>query len=345
VGLVRAWLAALAVLLAAPAFGADASPGARLADGGASSEYWDVTAVFDSGHRIFARFSISNEGPGERTAYALGQVVFPDGRVVAFQNGRTEANWRLSDDRLRIKIGSSVLDLHGPARHFEVDKNKKGIKLFLDFDGGAAPIRSWAGAPAGLHVDLVDLAVPARGSIWVRDVVEEPVALSGRVTVTHVFMDQSEFELVSRRIEPHLLVSGDGASHAYLVDVLPTKGAARRWAVIRRGDGVVLETGRFELEASGQHAAREHDYPIPEALVLTGGDLSGRIELGKRVLAHDPLDLAPSVFRWLLSFRTEPRHIWLESQVSLRWTGEGEPFDLRGAALTSIYFLNPMDDS
>lgn len=115
--------------------------------------------------------------------------------------------------------------------------------------------------------------------------------------------------------------------------------------MIRRADGGVLETGAFDLAMSGKHADSEHDYPIPTALVIDGGKLTGRVEIGRRVLAHDPLDLAPSIFRWLLSFRTEPRHIWLDSRVSLRWSGKDETFELRGNGLTSFYFLNPMDDS
>ncbi len=110
------------------------SPAARVSKGNSSSEYWDAAALFESGHRVFARFSISNEGPGDDTGYAIGQVVFPDGTVVPFTNGRRKGRWQLSEDGLRMEIGSSVLDLRKPVRKLEVDKNTAGIKLFLRFE-------------------------------------------------------------------------------------------------------------------------------------------------------------------------------------------------------------------
>ena len=342
-------LVALASGLPSLAEGAG-SAAARLGTKDASSEYWDVTAVFSSGHRIFARFSISNEGPGDHTGYALGQIVFPDGRVVPFQNGRTESGWTLSPDRLRMEIGSSVLDLHPAASHFEVDKSRLGIKFFLDYQTGDA-LRSWSSAPAGYHFDLVTLAAPIRGTIWVRDVGGEPVPVTGTVSVTHAWMDVTESDLIRRRIESHLLADG---ARAFAVDVTPTRGEGRRWLVLRRGSDRGAsgasgspgegwwETDRFSLDTVGRHEASQDDYPIPQALVLSGPAARGRIELGRHLLDHDPLSLAPRPFRWLLSFRTRPRQVWLESTASLTATPDDGPVTLQAEGPTSFFFLNPL---
>lgn len=338
--------------LSGPAHAATPFPGARLGTKDGSSEYWDVTTVFSSGHRIFARFSISNEGPGDRTGYALGQIVFPDGRVVPFQNGRTESNWNLSPDRLRMEIGSSVLDLHPEAAHFEVDKNRLGIKFFLDYDPGAA-IRSWSAAPAGYHFDLLTLAAPIQGTIWVRDATPEPVPVTGTISVTHAWMDETEPDLLLRRIESHL-VAPDGAS-AYGIDVTGTKGERRRWLVVRRArqaapaeggaaNDVWWESGSFSIDFVGRHEDSAEGYPIPRALVLAGPEVNGRIDLGRELLHHDPLSVAPRPFRWLLSFRTRPRQVWLESTAKVTATPAGGPFTLEGSGPVSFYFMNPVPD-
>ena len=319
--------------------GSRASPGARLAKGDQASEYWDLAATFDSGHRIFARFQVSNEGPGNRTAYALGHILFPDGRVVRFQNGRLEGNWRISDDRLRLKIGSSVLDLHGPPYHFEVDKNKKGIKFFLDYED-TGPIRTWATAPDGYHLDLLTLGAPIGGTLWVRDVTDEPVSVAGTVTVTHAWMDDSEFELARLRVEPYGMASKAGDSHIYALGVERVKRPTRSWMVIRTGRSW-LETDGFELSRIGEDESSEKGYPIPRSLSLRGEDVRGRVDLGSTILRHDPLDVAPGPFRWILSFSTEPSQVWLESRYAIEWLAEGEPIALEGVGVSSFYYLNP----
>lgn len=312
-------------------------PGARLGRKNASSEYWDVTAVFDQGHRIFARFSISNEGPGDRTAYALGQILFPDGTVVPFQNGRLEGDWKLSDDRLRVKIGSSVLDWHGPPYHFEVDKNKKRIKFYLDFESTGAA-RSWKSAPKGYHLDLLTLGAKAHGTVWVGGVVEEPVVLSGRITVTHAWMDDSETELLLRRLEPHGVTSKDGRSHVYAIHTLDEKKSrASSWLVARNGSRW-RETEGFSVSENGKHAASKKGYRIPRVLDLAGSDVRGRVDIGPELLRHDPLAVAPRVFRWLLS--SKPSHVWLRSRYALEWQGDEEPRIFEGEGVSSVYFLN-----
>ena len=92
------------VLLAAVVAGAGSPDGAsgtapapltaRMGKAEFASEYWDLMARFESGHRLVARFLVTNEGPGEHTAVAVGHVVFPDGSSVDFRNGRGRAGWR-----------------------------------------------------------------------------------------------------------------------------------------------------------------------------------------------------------------------------------------------------------
>lgn len=341
-------LTALALLLAAAPAAAEAAGAARLGKRDQSSEYWDLTVSFASGHRLFERFSISNEGPGDRTAYAIGQVVFPDGRVASFENGRLEGNWELSEDRLRMEVGSSVLDLHGASHHFEVDKNKKGVKIFLDFAPGADLPRRWTAAPDGWNVELLALGAEIRGSLWIRDQMGEqtaPLSVSGRVTLSHSWMDESEYRLTRRRIDLYRLAPGaQDAARAWGLQLLPEKGDARCWMLARRPDGTLVESDHLCWTGSGASPAGSDRYPIPASLEASGPDLEGRVELGRRQLEHDPLSLAPRPFRWLLSFRADPLQVWLDAKLALRWTGAGEAFSLAGDGLVSYYFTNPLPE-
>lgn len=310
------------------------SPASRISDADSSSEYWDLSARFASGHHVFVRFSISNEGPGERTAYAIGQVVLPDGRVAAFQNGRRKGRWSLSDDGLRLVIGSSVLDLHEPLRHFEVDKNKKGQKVFLDFPADAGAARSWTSAPKGYRVDLLHNGTPVEGTLWIRGLFDDdPLPVEGTLTATHTSMDVTETELTLRRIELH---ADGGAGGVYLVDVLSPQGTAKRWLVVEKGDGSSYQTDDFEIELAGASPDSRAAYPVPARLVVRGPQVSGTIELHRLRVRHDPLEIAPQPFRWLLSFKMEPEHSWFDASAEL--LVDGEPLEARG--VVSLFYVN-----
>ena len=86
-------------------------PRTDLPGGSAASEYWDLAAHFVSGHRAYARFLITNEGPGERNGVAIGHVITPEGVAVEFRNGRLEDRWTLGERGRRLDIGSSLLDM------------------------------------------------------------------------------------------------------------------------------------------------------------------------------------------------------------------------------------------
>jgi len=315
------------------------NPGAaRLGRSDRASEYWDLAATFESGHAVFARFQVTNEGPGERTAYALGHILFPDGQVVRFQNGRLEGKWRLSEDRLRLEIGSSVLDLHGPTHHFEVDKNKRGIKLFLDYEAPGS-VRSWSAAPEGYSLDLLTLAGTIRGSVWVRDVTPEPVELVGAVTVTHAWINSSEFDLARLRIEGYGGAAKAGDSDLYWVALEGKEGETSTWLVVRSGESWI-ERGGFAVSRIGKDEASKKGYPIPQRLLLEGDELQGRVELGPARLEFDPLSIAPAPFRWFLSLRSKPKQVWLASRYAIEWQGEGEERVFEGRGFSSFYYLN-----
>ena len=342
------WLAALGLVFAAAPAGAEPARGSaasRGQSGDSASEYWDLAASFESGHWLFVRFSISNEGPGDHTGYALGHLVLPDGRVVAFKNGRRSANWTLSEDGLLLDIGSSVLDLHDPVRRFEVDKNKQGIKVFLQFEPRRTVGRPWLSGPDRYHVDLLSAGAPVTGTIWVRDLGAKPVAVRGILSLSHTWMRRTESDLVTRRVE---LRSGGSPSErvaVHLVDVTSPKGARKRWLVVEEGGEVVSVSDCFELVFEGENAASTHDYPVPERLIVRGAGIQGVIEVGRSILEHDPLEVAPQPFRWLLSLSTKPRHLWLESVFELELSGRGEAptRKISGSGAISIFFVNPLE--
>jgi hypothetical protein len=334
------------VLVAALSASGEASPqrgdpAARLPEAPGASEYWDVIARLDSGYRVFARFMIANEGLGQQTGVGMGHVVLPDGRVMEFRYARRKGEWKLSADRLRLDIASSTLDLHPPVFQFEIDSNTRGIKVHLHFTttGSAA----WADdfSDARYWTDALQLSAPAEGTFWVRGM-REPVAVRGTVALTHAWMNENEAAVARRRIE----FFGQAPDVAlYVSDLMTPAGLHHHWLVVERKGSVVKKTSDFELTLGAATAATAGGkYPVPGQLLIRESGLTADIRPERLLLRTDPLDGVPQPFRFLLSLKSQPQRMWLESsfQLSLVSGADGAPVEEHGQGTLAVDFLNPL---
>ena len=118
---------------------ASVDPGARMLEGSSAGEYWDVSATFTGGARFFARYWVTNEGPGTHTGVAMGSFVGADGSVANFQYARDRGSWLLGAGGRYVQIASAVLDLREPSGRIEIDTDKYGLKIYLRFNMERAP--------------------------------------------------------------------------------------------------------------------------------------------------------------------------------------------------------------
>jgi hypothetical protein len=333
---------AIALLLGLGSATADAGgppspidPGARLPRGDEASEHWDLAAHFDSGHRVYARFLITNEGPGERTAVAFGHVLKPDGTPVAFKNGRREGRWQLGDGGRRIEIGSSLLDFGDDVRRFEVDNDKRGIKVHFEVPADAPGLSAPPG-PGGTRLELLNLASVARGRLWLRGMAA-PVALNGRALLTHSWSVVHESEAIARRAD-FATLAGDDAfffSHARAPD-----GTPWAWAVSGAASGRLISHTDVRVEA--RPADNESGpYPLPDSIQLRGKGLDASISLeAPPVLVSDPLDALPSLLKMVYSFGGRPRHLWADAvaDVALEPRNADPSRRIQSAGIAAFYF-------
>jgi hypothetical protein len=167
----------------------------------------------------------------------------------------------------------------------------------------------------------------------------EPLALSGRGGLTHTWMARSEPELVQRRID---FFSLHGDTLLYLLDLEAPNGAAKRWLRISRHGESLYESNDFALESSGRSAAEsDSDYPLPGKITLSGPRLSGEITLGAGLLHHDPMQVIPQPFRFLLSLKMRPQRVWAESPFEMNYDSGADPVRIRGFGITVVTYLNP----
>jgi hypothetical protein len=334
------WLSLLLVATAAASEErVDAS--ARMSTAGSASEYWDLTALFDSGHRVVARFLITNEGPGNHSAVAVGHVVLPDGQAVKFRNGRRRERWKLDEKRSRIDIGSSLLDLQGPTRIFEYDSEKRGLKIRFTIEADETIRRAGAAGPGGYQVDLLDLAARAEGTLWTRGM-EAPIALSGRAALTHTWMDESEARLALRRFD---FVSLEEEAAVLFYDLTTSGGKRLSWLAIEKAGQILYESGDLGVSLRGVLPQwDEPRYPLPAVLQLHNSEMDARIELGRILVQHAPLEDLPQPLQFLLSFRTRPKRVWTNSpfEVKVNPGSDRSYLRVRGTGIVSVTYLNPL---
>jgi hypothetical protein len=335
-------LAALRALPAEETGRPRGDPAARLARGGAASEYWDVTAAFDASYFLFVRFLITNVGPGERTGVGLGRLVGPRGEVTEFQYGREASRWAISPDGLTIRVASSLLDLHGPRRRLTIDSGKRAIKIGVDFPADGPAV--WTEEPKvyGHRLDVVQMPVAATASIWVGGM-SEVANLAGTIAVTHAWMDRNEADLLERRIE---FMARQGDLSLYVADLTRPDGGRWQWMALARAGEVVARREGFGLTIGDAAApSRDGGYPLPRGLEFHGGGLEGEVVVEREVLRTNPLNVVPQPFRFLLSFKTDPRQVWADARFALRLApqaNEGEDLAIDGKGILAVHYSNPM---
>lgn len=334
------------VLVSAPS-GAEVvrgDPAVHLLTSEFASEHWEFTARFDSGHLLFVEFIITNIGLGDRNAAAIGHLITPDGKLSRFTNGRRESNWNLSSDRLRIEIGPSLLDLHGPAYQLRVKKRNVRVDLHFRPDGPA--VWSEAFSPPGYTLDLLAAAVPVEGTLWVSGMTE-PINVHGTLAATHSWLNESGSSLVRQRTEFFALQEN---FPLYSIDLITPAGSHVRWMVVKQQGKKAYESRTFELSQEGE-AKEPHDpgYEAPDTLHFKSAEIDGQAQLDRIVVRDDPLTDLPQPFRFLVALALDlhPRRVWALSPFEVFFPTNQAPVNhtsprVQGTGVTAITFLNPM---
>jgi hypothetical protein len=305
-------------------------PSARLLEQDEASEYWTLFIELEGGRRITQRFLLTNVGPGEHTAVAVGHFVEPGREPYRYVNGRRRARWELSEDRLFMDIGASHLDLHRPQGMLLISKDDIEIRLTFDFarsDLAAAVPRDRL--PAGYSVDFLAVGAQTRGTIrapWM----DQPLETTGRTWMAHTWTENAEAKVIERRID---LYAGQGPKTVYGLQLRDARGGSSHWFLgsDRTNPDIesIFNVEKSWTESSGpREASNSNPYPLPGSF-RAGGANSGEITIGKEWLRYDPLTVIPNPFRWFIRRMTEPQEVWADARIDVTlWAASGAPSSL-----------------
>jgi hypothetical protein len=332
------WLAG-AALAADPSAGpARGNPAARLLASETANERWDLTALFAGGHRLFVRFLVTNEGPGERTAACSGTFVFADGRVRPFHVARLSDRWSAGEDGLYLDVGSAELDLHAGSRAFSIDSRKRGIDLRLDLAPASEPAWDARAQRPPPPFDLVQLSA-AEGRLQL-DEMPEPLALRGHAALTHAWTPQRESDLARRWLEV-LAVAGD--TLLYVAEIETPAGERWTWGTLRH-EGRLLPLAAGATLAQGPPAAgADAAYPVPSSLELRAEGLRASLRGVRELARGNPLEPVPQPFRFVFGLRSRPQRSWSDVSLRLELAGAGAAPMREGGGVLALWYLNPVD--
>ena len=299
-------------------------------------ESWDLLAQFETGHFLFARFLLTNLGPGDHNAVVLGHLVTPAGERVRFRNGRRRDQWELSDDGRALDVNKCHLDLRGGVARLRVEK--AAVQLELTFT-----LRDGTGSPPGLlptgyFSETLAANAPVEGEATLRGAAT-PIALRGTGAVLHTWSAEPEADLFVRRTDFFTLTQGRGVQ---LTELRSPDGAVQRWlrTTGRRSPG--HETTTLALRHVGSLAALPTDFPVEDRWTLASGPVQGEITLREVLHQQDPLAAIPGPLRTLIGWTLtmEPHQAWAAADYDLTIDAEpgDEPEALRGAGVAVIAF-------
>lgn len=292
-------------------------PAARLLTNNDASEAWTLYIELESGHRITQRFLLTNMGPGEHSAVAVGHLSEPGRAPYRYQNGRRRPRWTLSEDRLFFDIAASHLDLHRPTGELRITKDDIEIRMFFDFAAESPSARVPAAfLPDDYHVEVLAIGAPTRGTIrapWMTTAVES----KGRAWLVHTWTPKDEAQLLARRVE----VFGSQGNATFIGLHLTGNGDWESGWFARSAPGTPVIESTINVGddwsplAIRDRSSGDGAYPIPAGWQLTGASQTRAITLGSEWLRFDPLDVIPQPFRWYIRRSSKPQEVWAEAQI------------------------------
>lgn len=305
----------------------NSSLAARMSSADEAMEYWDVTAWFASGERVFARFLVTNQGPGRRTAAAVGHVVVGDGDVRPFQWGRREGAWAFGANGLRFEIGKATLDLSGGMAVLTVKSTKRRIDLRLTIE---------ATFTAGTSYDVLPSYSIAAMAPAVARAEMSGRTLTGSGAVTHTWMERPEDDVLRRRDD---FYARDGDTSFYVSVLTATDGSRHQDLVFDYEGGGTSGGGTAIDDVTGPVVGGDSDYPVRATWTGSMAEVHWEATVERMRLRMNPLDILPQPFRFLLSLGGRPQRIWSDARVKVdrgKRTAE-----LRGVAVST--FARPVE--
>ncbi len=319
----------------------------RFLKGGGAWESWDYIFGFPAGYFLFARFQISNLGPGSHRGLAVGMIVSPDGRFTLIKNGRKKKQWsqEIDEEGVTIRIAKHTFRL-SPAVHQLEMKNSRG-RLFVQSRPVAKLFRPSNQPMAGeKKSETVVLAPRLQGQATIQHPKEKAIDLgTGYGTLIYNASEIAEHKLAVSQFQFHTF-EGD-VQFSFVESTAPTGSQPRRKALLYvwKGGRVVHRSTQFTRRYTGlRKEDKKPRYPIPSGFEIS--EKSGSVSLTgstrlRLVQRYDWLDgLDSAIVRFIVKQFSHPvQYLFIGDYRFELDLGDG-PELYEGKGVASIQILN-----
>lgn len=288
----------------------------------APTEWWVLAARLDSGEQVFVELTLTDVGPGERNAAAIGNWIAQDGTLTPFSRAKLGGDWTPAPDGKRIDLGKFLFDRSKPQAQVRVAK--ASLRLTLDFPLAAAPLATKELAGGKWTQELWSAGTPVRVSFWKKGMAA-PLVGTGRAALSRRLIEGPEAKLAQRRLEVFTL----GAAPLYALELANGK-RAERWVVAFDARGKLLAQ-----ESASSVLSEKPGIPSPK-LALAGPAVTGALLAGARIASYDPLADLPAPIRFVLGLRL--RSAWMASPFDFSVREDARAARREGTAVASYTF-------
>lgn len=282
------------------------------------TEWWLFVAQLETGDRVMVEVTLTDIGPGERNAAAIGNWQRADGGLVPFSRAKLGGEWTEGAGGKRMDLQRFVFDRSAQRAQLRVEKGS--LKLALDFALPPHPVATRALAGGKWTQELWTGASAVDASLWQRGM-SVPLRAKGRIGVSRRLIIGAEAKLAARRLEAFAL---DPAA-LYVLEIARA-GAAERWVVALDASGKPVAQDFASAASADKLSAAS------PRLALPGPAVTGVLSAGVRLSAYDPLADLPAPIRFLLGLRL--RSQWMASPLEAAVRGKAQ----KRTAITSYTF-------
>ena len=315
-------------------------------------ETWNYLFSFPNGYVLSSQFSVTNVGPGDRSALGLGLIMAPDGSVAALRNSRKKGEWSHNsmDGGVTIEVARHRLEITPPLHRISM-KHHDG-NMDLEAESTTKVFR-----PNAIDLDednkfqMTYLAprLRVKGRAQFRG--QPEVELNDGVGIAiYSYSDTAEHKGAGSRLR---FDSFDKDLQFSLLEIRRPKDAGEGrigLLLLMRGGNIIHHGYTFERHYTGYHRDPEKPhYPIPNGFGFSNIGMGRRVAGDVRFRQIYRLDVLSWVNSGVVRFFARQVSQPIEYKFLADYTIETDlgagPEKLTGTGFASVSILNkPPDD-
>ena len=312
------------------------------------TEYWAYAFSFKSGHVLFARFLVTNLGPGDNKGAVQGHLMSPDGSITELVDGRRDSSdFMYGTGALSYSLGRHSLSGDGSSFQMKLG-NWQGHTVSVNWTNVVPGYRAGKlvfGAAKQAYLDFSVMSPKATATATI-NVDGQSVSTEGVGYAEHWYTNYAQHDSTSAW---YTLVGFAGDYTFNLTNVVTSKkhGTKRLpFLAIAKGGELVATSNRVGFSMSAMKRDAKRGYRVPNRYRITykdkksGDALVATLKVIKRVHRYDVVSGLSPLERFIVERITKPVQYRFTLSIKLKGKVAGSDVDVEGEGLAEVVHVN-----